>query len=59
MRLQSILDMLSPLPFWVNHGGECERFTERKSCDIDGEITYITVDGDGELTIEIKEDENE
>ena len=53
MRLQSILDMLSPLPFWVNHGGECERFTERKACDIDGEITYITVDGNGELTIEI------
>lgn len=56
MRLQSMLDVIAPLPFWVNHEGCCERYKNVKDCTIDGEIVYITTDAKGELTFEIKED---
>lgn len=57
MRLQSMLDVIAPLPFWVNHEGGCERYKDAKDCTIDGEMVYITTDAKGELTFEIKEDE--
>jgi hypothetical protein len=43
------------MPFWINDGEDCTRY-ERKAYtpdEYDGKrVQYITVDGNGELTIE-------
>lgn len=46
-------------PLWINIGGECERFENKLDYNLgaygDYKVEYITLDGDGELTIELVE----
>ena len=56
MKLWQAIEIISPLSFWVNCDDIAERYTNKNKCTIDGEIQYITVDGNGELTFEITED---
>lgn len=54
MTLQQILEIIAPLPFWVNCDNECRRYKDKSKCTVDGEVVYITTDGNGELTFEVE-----
>lgn len=69
MTLGEFVDVYnSHCPIWVQKGGYCTRYDDvyelitknefgvyGRDWDFDEEIEYITHDGEGELTIELKE----
>ena len=57
MKLYEIIKRSAPLPIWINEDGEATRYEKPEQipfCDRNAEVTYITVDGNGELTVEIE-----
>ena len=56
MELHEIISRSAPLPIWINEDGEATRYEKPGQIPTEyhsAEVTYITVDGNGEMTVEI------
>lgn len=57
MKLREIINRSAPLPIWIDEDENSTRYDEPNSIPLEyyeAEVKYITVDGSGELTIEIE-----
>lgn len=57
MTLKDLCGIIHDLPVWVNSDGGCKLFEDGWTLPyVNNEVRYITVDGDGILTVEIEGD---